>query len=534
MRQTSVNMRQLLLLVIACVVAAVVAGAVFSLTKAGASSHREAPFIAGDPEADATDVYSFVSPDDPEMVTLLANYTGFQPPAAGPNFFPFGDDVLYEINVDNNGDAREDLTFQFRFETQFTNGDSFLIPNTGPVTSLDDPNLNRRQTYSVSVLEGQADDPQRQGRVIAEDIPVAPSNVGPNSFPEGYRPVAQEAISEIGGGITSFAGPRDDPFFLDLGGTFDLLNLRPLQGLEPEDDFAGLNVNTLALEVPKDMLRGPNDSVIGVYSSSYRQSTNVLRDVGEPGEPFPEVRQTQGPQTQISRLDLPLINELIIPVKDQDRWNASDPIDDAQFLDDVQDPEPASILNQSFGLDVPATPREDLVTLFLTGIPDLNQPEDVTPASLLRLNMDIPPAEDPSRLGVLGGDDAGFPNGRRPIDDVVDIELRALAGATPFTPEFNVESNQLSDGNLANDVEFLDTFPFLNAPHDYAGATYSGAGSGVVGGMPDTGGVPFTGELPDNAEEPQASDKPGTDGESASDGGVLQSALRKITGIFSN
>lgn len=519
-------MRWMLFVVIGGMVAAVVAGTVFSLTPAGASSHREAPFIAGDPEADATDLYAYVSPDDPEMVTLLANYVPLQQPAAGPTFYPFGDDVLYEINVDNNGDAREDLTFQFRFDTEFNNGDSFLNPNTGPVTSLDDPDLNRQQTYSVSMLEGESDDPQRRGEVIAEDLPVAPTNVGPTSFPEGYRSVAQEAIFGVGDGINTFAGPRDDPFFLDLGGAFDLLNFRPLQGLDPVDDFAGLNVNTLALEVPKSTLQGPNDSIIGVYTSSYRQSTNVLRDdVGEPGEPFPEVRDTEGPQTQISRLDLPLINELIIPVKDSDRWNASEPIDDAQFLDDVQDPEIAGLLSEGLGIEVPSAPREDLVTLFLTGIPDVNQPEDVTPASLLRLNMDIPPSDNPSRLGVLGGDNAGFPNGRRPIDDVVDIELRALAGATPFTPEFNVESNQLSDGNPANDVEFMGDFPFLNAPHDYAGATYSGA----AGGMPETGGVPYTGQLPDDG-----GGEPGTDGESGGDRSALGNAWQTVTGIFSD
>ncbi len=521
-------MRQLTFAAIAAVVAAVVAGGVFALTPVGASSHREAPFIAGDPEADGTDLYSFVSPDNPEMVTLLANYTGFQPPAGGPNFFPFGDDVLYEINIDNTGDARDNLTFQFRFDTEFADGDTFEIPNTGPVTSLDDPNLNRRQTYSVSVLEGDTQgDTEREGRVIAEDLPVAPTNNGPNSYPEGYRQVAQEAILDLGDGITSFAGPRDDPFFLDLGGTFDLLTLRPLQGLEPVDDFAGLNVNTLALEVPKEMLRGPNDSVVGVRTTSYRESTNVLQDVGEPGEPFPEVRQTEGPQTQLSRLDLPLVNELLIALRDQDRWNASEPVDDAQFLEYVEDPEPARLLNERIGLEAPAPPREDLVSIFLTGIPDLNQPAEVTPSAQLRLNMDIPPSAEPDRLGILGGDEAGFPNGRRPADDVVDISLRAIAGATPFTPEFDVESNQLSDGNTANDVPFLDTFPFLNAPHDYAGATYSGAGGGVAGGMPDTGGVPYTDDFPDN-DQPDSNEPDNEEPD-----GVLQRALQTLTGVFS-
>lgn len=512
------NARQLALIAIGGFVAAIVCVAVIGLTSVDASSHREAPFIAGDPEADATDLYAFVSPDNPETVTMLANYVPLQQPAGGPNFYPFGDDVLYEINIDNNGDAQDDLTYQFRFETRFNNQDTFLIPNTGPVASLDDPNLNRIQTYSVSVFEGPADDPNREGTVIAEDIPVAPSNVGPNSFPGGYDNVAEQAIFDIGNGVKTFAGPRDDPFFLDLGGAFDLLQFRALQGLDPVDDFDGLNVNTLALQVPIESLRGPNDGIVGVRTSSYRQSTNVLQDVGSPGEPSPEVRATDGPWVQLSRLDLPLVNEVVIPVGDQDRWNASNPTEDTQFLEYVQDPELAGLFTDLFGLTVPPAPREDLVSIFLTGIPDLNQPANVTPSAQLRLNMDIPPSAEPSPLGLLGGDEAGFPNGRRPADDVADISLQAVAGATPFTPEFNVEANKLSDGVDANDVPFLGVFPYLNSPHDYAGATYDPAvASGGV--MPDTGGA-----APDDASE----------SESDKEGNFLQRIMQTITGVFSN
>lgn len=503
--------RQIMLVAVAAVIAALVAGGIFSLTKAEASSHREAPFIAGDPEADATDFFAFVSPDSPDTVTMLANYVPLQVPAGGPNFYPFGDDVLYEINIDNDGDAQDNLTYQFRFETRFQNPDTFLITNGGPVASPTDENLNRIQTYSVSVFEGPSDDPNREGTVIAEDLPVAPSNVGPNSFPGGYRDVADQAIFDVGGGVSVFAGPRDDPFFIDLGGTFDLLQFRALQGLAPVDDFDGLNVNTLAIQVPIETLRGPNDSIIGTRTTSYRQSTNVLRDIGEPGEDFPEARETEGDFVQISRLELPLVNEVVIPVKEQDRWNASEPSDDAQFLEFVQDPELAGLFTDLFGLDVPPAPREDLVSIFLTGIPDLNQPENVVPSTQLRLNMDIPPSAEPSPLGLLGGDEQGFPNGRRPADDIADISLQAVAGATPFTPEFNVEANKLSDGVGSNDVPFLETFPYLNAPHDYAGATYAGGvGSGLV--MPDTGGV-----SPDEVEE---------------EGNLLQRTFQKIVGIF--
>ncbi len=454
------------------VIAIAVTGGVFgSAGSSSASSHREAPYISTDQVADATDVYAFVSPDDPEMVTLIANYIPFQIPASGPNFYNFGangfgGEVLYEINVDNNGDAMDDITYQFRFQTRINNGDTFLY-NTGPITSLDDPDLNIEQFYSVSVLEGEGGG-DRQGRVIASNLQVAPYNVGPASYPEGYRQVSDEAIYDIEHGMKAFAGPRDDPFFVDLGGAFDLLQFRALQGLEPVDDLAGLNVHTLALQVPKSMLKGDNDSVIGVRTTSYRRSTNVLRDVGEPGDPFPEVKESDGPWVQISRLDNPLVNEVVIPLRDKDRWNGSDPSDDTQFLEYVTDPELGRLFEAVLGLEVPEPPRNDLVTIFLTGIPDLNQPENVTPSSQLRLNMDVAPSAEQSRLGVLGGDNAGFPNGRRPADDVVDISLRAVAGGTPFTPEFNQAPNsELGDGVDANDVEFLSSFPYLNCPHDY-------------------------------------------------------------------
>jgi hypothetical protein len=443
---------------------AALALAVSSLSKpADASSHREAPFISGDPQADATDVYAFRSPDRPNTVTLIANYVPLEVAPAGPNFYKFGDKVLYEINVDNDGDAKEDLSFQFRFHSRINNRDTFLY-NTGPITSLDDPDLNQEQFYSVSVLKEGADkDPSREGKVIAENLQVAPANVGPKSYPDGYSKVANEAIYDIGNGIKVFAGPRDDPFFADLGGIFDLL-----QGITGEDYLAGLNTHSIAIQVPIRQLKGPDDSIIGVRTTSYRQSLSVLRPIGQPDSHDNSPVSTEGPWVQLSRLDMPLVNELIIPLSDKNRWNGSKPRFDRQFLSFVRNPEPAALIESILGIDVPPNPRDDVATIFLTGIPDLNKPEDVKPSSQLRLNIAIEPSDDPNRLGVLRGDNAGFPNGRRLADDVVDIELQALAGATPFTPEFNKEpNNTLGDGVDANDVPFLDSFPYVNEPHDY-------------------------------------------------------------------
>ncbi|MGH3144972.1 MAG: DUF4331 domain-containing protein [Rubrobacter sp.] len=496
---------QLVLMMTAGAIAVVLVAGIFgSARPADASSHREAPFISGDPEADATDVYAFRSPDKPSTVTLIANYVPLEVPAGGPNFYKFGDEVLYEFNIDNDGDASDDLTFQFRFDTSVRNGDTFLY-NTGPITSLNDRDLNQRQSYSVSLIQGDVNAPGRGGgEVLARNLEVAPANVGPASYPDGYRKVAGQARHDIGDGMRVFAGPRDEPFFVDLGGTFDLLQLRKLQGLRPKDDLAKLNVHSIALQVPITMLEGPNDRIIGVRSTSYRQQTSVLQETGTPGQDFPDPRTETGKQVQLSRLDMPLVNEVVIPLKDKDRWNNSEPENDGQFLDYVTDPELGRLIEAIYGIDVPDPPRNDLVAIFLTGIDGLNQPENVTPSSQLRLNMGIKPSEKPSRLGLLGGDNAGFPNGRRPADDVVDIELRAVAGATPFTPEFNDRQHRLGDGVNANDVPFTRGFPYLNAPHDYAQATYGGNDS---------------------------SNKQGS-GEEASNGGVLQSALHAIASIL--
>jgi hypothetical protein len=456
--------RQLLLILFALAISAVALGIVGASKPADASSHREAPFIGGDPEADATDVYAFRSPDRPDTVTLVANYVPLEVAAAGPNFYKFGEDVLYEINVDNDGDARDDLSFQFRFNDRINNGNTFLY-NTGPITSLNDPNLNQEQFYSVSMLKGSDhDDSLREGQVIDKNLQVAPANVGRVSYPEGYRKVANDAIYSIGGGVKVFAGPRDDPFFADLGGIFDLL-----QGIEGEDYLKDLNVHTMAVQVPISMLKGPKDSVIGVRTTSYRQSMSVLRPIGNPDSKLNDPRSTKGPWVQLSRLDMPLVNELVIPLKDKNRWNGSKPRFDSQFAKYVLDPEPARLIEAILGVNVPSPPRNDLATIFLTGIPGLNKPAGVEASSQLRLNMAIQPSDNPNRLGVLRGDNAGFPNGRRLADDVVDIELQALAGGTPLTPGFNkAPNNQLGDGVDANDVPFRNSFPYLADPQAYS------------------------------------------------------------------
>jgi hypothetical protein len=430
----------------------------------GASSHREAPLITEDAVADNTDVYAFVSPDDPNSVTVIANWIPLEEPAAGPNFYRFGDDVLYEINIDTDGDAHANIAYQFRFATHVRNPDTFLY-NTGPVTSLDDPDLNVVQTYSVTkIFEGHRYD-------LGHDLVVAPANVGPRSTPDYEKNLASKAVYDVEFGHRVFAGPRDDPFFVDLGSAFDLLGLRPLNPahaipLPAADGVDGLkpyNVHSIAIQIPMSVLNESGDTedpVIGVWSDTYRRKTRVFQDDGA------SLRH-RGPWVQISRLGMPLVNEVVVPLGAKDLFNASEPANDGQFAAKVLDPEPARLIPQLYpGVTVPAAPRNDIAAIFLTGIPDLNKPRNVVASEMIRLNTAI--KADPAKyspLGVLGGDAAGFPNGRRLADDVVDIELQALAGATPFTPEFNkAPNNVLGDGVNANDVPFLSQFPYVAPP----------------------------------------------------------------------
>jgi hypothetical protein len=427
-------------------------------------------------------------------VTLVANYIPFEEPAGGPNFHHFGDDVLYDINLDNNGDAIPDVTYEFRFRTAIQNKGTFLY-NTGPIDSINSPNYNYRQLYTVARID------KGHRTVLGVDLPTAPANIGPRSIPN-YAGLANEAIRPLEGGSTKvFAGPRDDPFFVDLGSAFDLLGLRPLNGAHViqrpgaqdkagVDGVSGYNVHSIALQVPITRLTsdgrglsGKDDprAVVGVWASASRQSTRVLNAKG--GSP-----RNSGRYVQVSRLGAPLVNEVVIPLGAKDLWNSSQPKDDAQFLAGVQDPEPARLIPALYkgALNVPPTPRNDLVTIFLTGIPGINQPPHVKPSEELRLNMAIPPSANPNRLGILARDAngkpapdaAGFPNGRRLTDDVTDIELQALAGATPLNPTFDCCNNaNLTDGVDKNDVPFLSSFPYLAYPHEgYSSPLHRAAG----------------------------------------------------------
>ncbi|MDQ2826487.1 MAG: DUF4331 domain-containing protein, partial [Actinomycetota bacterium] len=301
----------------------------------GASSHREAPLITQDPVADNTDVYAFRSPDRPDTVTLVANWIPFEEPAGGPNFYNFGDDVLYQIHVDTNGDALPDITYEWRFTTEIQNPNTFLY-NTGPITDINSPNFNYRQFYDVSVVKSGV------RTVLGTHVPVAPNNIGPRSTPN-YDAVAAQAVTSLPGGIKGFAGQRDDPFYVDLGSAFDLLGLRPfntahkipLPTAAGVDGLGGFNVNTIAIQVPISDLTTGGSPIIGVYSQTKRQQARVLSPAG-PGS----ATRNSGSFVNVSRLGNPLINEVIIPLGEKDKFNASDPSGDARFLPRVLDPEP--------------------------------------------------------------------------------------------------------------------------------------------------------------------------------------------------
>jgi Domain of unknown function (DUF4331) len=409
-----------------------------------ASSHREAPLISGDPLADNTDVYAFVSPDAQDTVTLIASFVPFEDPQGGPNFYRFGDNVVYEIKIDNNGDGAEDISYQFRFTSQTTNPNTFLY-NTGPIKSLDDPNRNLYQTYTVSRVEG--------GRTVSTAGPMRTiyDNVGPASTPNygGNGSGIYEFKQPDGTTAKVFAGQTDDAFFLDLR-VFDLLYGGNLSETG-NDSLAGFNVHSIALQIPKSSLKGPSSSIIGVYSTASRPATTTRQAGSE---------TTSGTVVQVSRLGMPLVNELVIPVGQKDKWNGSKPTDDGQFLSFVTDPEVPKLLQLIYNIPAPATPRTDLIEVFLTGVSGLNQPPNVKASEMIRLNMDIAPTPNPSRLGVLAKDVQGFPNGRRLGDDVVDITLQAAAGILKGA---NVSS--LGDGVDRNDVAFRSTFPYLAIPH---------------------------------------------------------------------
>lgn len=460
----------------------------------GASSHREAPDIAGRPRVDATDFYMFRSyePGRSGYVTLIANYIPFQDPQGGPNFYPMDEDAIYKINIDNDGSARPNLVFAFQFKnvvkdlTVPAGGKKVAVPliNIGPVNAAG-ANLNALQTYTVKLVR----DGHHDNAAAVENLTVPGTtfykpadNIGNKSIAD-YPSYAAQFVYEIAipGCATPgrvFVGQRKEGFFVDLGEIFDLVNLNPIGPRDGrKNDLTGKNVTSIALEVPITCLVSGADPVIGGYT------TADLAFGGGDGQEHREFKQ-------VSRLGMPLVNEVVIGLPDKDKFNGSRPKDDAQFLTYVTNPSLPVLLNSLFGdaAKVPGMPRNDLVAAFLTGVPHLNQPVHVTPSEMLRLNTSIAPAAPAAQndLGVLGGDVAGFPNGRRPYDDVVDITLRVAEGAlcgaigncgaetkdpnggAPYTDGVRAAGPTAGTEHVTGSINALDTylgeFPYLSSP----------------------------------------------------------------------
>jgi hypothetical protein len=474
------------------------------------SSHREAPEISKDPVADSTDLYAFVSPDNPSTVTLIANYLPLEAPDGGPNFFEFGDDVLYEIHIDNDGDADADITYQFQFSSVITNPNTFLY-NTGPIQALNDPHWNRRQTYSVTRV-----DENGFPRLLAADVPCPPCNIGPLSTPD-YLSLANDAISTIAPGTKVFAGQRAEGFYVDLGAIFDLGILRPFE--EDHTTFgllntglgkmaagvnstAGVNVHSIAIQVPISDLTAngstpttvtdPN-AVLGVWTTASRQKVRILGGSGWGGPPWggaPGSEVEAGPFVQVSRLGNPLFNEVIVAMSEKDYWNSQPPVNDKQFASRVAHPELAELLPVLYpgvfpnlaSFNAGGAARADLLAILLTGIPPgivagFTNFTGPTQADLLRLNVAIrPTTSGPSNLGLVGGDPAGYPNGRRVFDDVATIEIRAVAGATlplvdpTYKPDGAAGAVSMgltsgpSDLTAMGTENYLASFPYLGLP----------------------------------------------------------------------
>src|SRR5919198_908735 len=452
------------------------------------SSHREAPEISQDPVADSTDTYAFVSPDKPDTVTFLTNYIPLEDPPGGPNFFEFGDDVLYSIYIDNDGDAKPEIEYQFRFKTRTRNAGTFLY-NTGPIGSLKSPSWNRRQFYDVKRIHHKPGHKPRS-KVIGTNLPCPPCNIGPRSTPN-YPSLATAAIRKLGSGERVFAGQRNEGFYVDLGSIFDLADLRPLQNLHliatspamGVDATATLNVHTIAIQIPiRKLTRDrsvPSDpmsakAVLGIWGAASRRKVRVLDKANDE-------HAESGPWVQVSRLGNPLFNEVIVPMGDKDKWNAVHPAADKAFGKYVEHRELAKLLPVLYPGVFPhlaklKAKRADLVAILLTGIPKGIVPgfQNYTGsvlADMLRLNVAIPPTKSkPSTLGLLGGDAAGFPNGRRVFDDIVNIELQTVAGLTyPLVnPSYKPDdaAAKLTQGLTPGNGRYQATFPYLGTPHD--------------------------------------------------------------------
>lgn len=463
-----------------------------------ASSHREAPFITELPKVDGTDFYMFRSyePGRQDYVTLIANYLPLQAPYGGPNYFQLDPEALYEIHIDNNGDAREDLTFQFRFKNSLqdlsvpvgpsgqTKNISVPLINIGPISSGNMQAQNIIETYTIDLVRGNRRTGNRQPVVNAGTGSTTFSkpldNIGSKSIPN-YDHYANSFIHTItipGCGTPGkvFVGQRKESFVVNLGEIFDLVNLNPLG---PPDGRRNIiddaNITSLVLEVPIACVTNGSEKVIGGWTTASLRQARLLR----PAATFDRPALEGGAWTQVSRLAMPLVNEIVIGLKDKNRFNGSKPEDDAQFADYVTNPS-FPFLIQALFPSAPAPtlfPRADLVAAFLTGINtpatgNLNQPANVVASEMMRLNTGIAPTPKAAQnnLGVIGGDLAGFPNGRRPGDDVVDIELRVAMGKLISAGLFGNQSQApageapLTDGALVNASFFGDTFPYLTTP----------------------------------------------------------------------
>jgi hypothetical protein len=422
-----------------------------------ASSHREAPLTAADPQIDATDFYAFVSPDNPATVTFVSDWIPFEEPAGGPNFYSFAEGVRYDINISNDADAAPELIYRWKFHNHYRNPNTFLY-NTNQVTSLTDPDLNFYQTYDLTKVKVGGNT-----KLLVNNAKVAPSDVGEVSMPS-YEDLRDDAIVPAGTGAQTYSGQTNDPFFLDLR-VFDLLYGTDFSETG-DDTLKGFNTNTMVLQVPKTQIAKDGDfaahPVIGAWTTASRRSTQIQKSDGN--------TSGKGPWVQISRLGNPLVNEVVVPVGLKDYFNGSKPKDDEQFLGAVQDPELARLIEAVYSVPAPDTDSEtpgiqraDLIKVFLKGLKGLNKPRHVEPAEMLRLNINTVPCEDGtcvdySSLGVIGGDTAGFPNGRRLADDVLDIAVQVMEG------ELVDNQNNLGDGVDSDDQGFESMFPYVSLP----------------------------------------------------------------------
>ena len=467
-----------------------------------ASSHREAPITALDRTADVTDWYAFVSYDHPDRVTMILNVDPFLEPSNGPNYFPFDPNVLYQMKVDNDQDGKEDITFQFRFRTQIRQPGLFTgfvgnLAGIPPITALDGPGsegLSLRQTYTVTMVKNGKSTELTSGKTLF----AVPSNVGPKTMPD-YQSLFNQGIYSLGNGVRVFAGSADDPFFIDLGATFDSLNFRMGVGgvLTPQvegddthnyapDAVAGFNVNSIVLEVPTAMLtvdgkRHPatdKRAVIGTYGSTSRPQISVRR--------APLSALNAGPFQQVQREGNPLINELIIGTGSKDRFSMDEPENDKQFAHFFLNPLLATVFS-TIGIPVPPAPRTDLLPLvqYMAPICPGCGPDNRGPiADLMRLNTGIPPTPvaQQKRLAVLAGDFGGFPNGRRPVDDVVDIASRAVAGILADSKKFGTP---IGDGVNINPEGINNSFPYLIPANSGRDSHHIGPGQEGCTGQPN-------------------------------------------------